>query len=196
MWHTHISLEPTMRRVRYGVAVSLDGYIAGPAGELDYLVSDPAYDQRAFFTAVDTVLMGRRTYEAALQHGARGFPGLRAYVFSRTLRPADHPEVTVVASSAPAVVAALRAEDGKKDIWLAGGGDLFASLLAADVVDTVEVGVSPVLLGRPGVPLLAPALSRPARLELTGSRSYPSGLLIAEYAVVHHASPSVPPKER
>ena len=184
-----------MRRVRYGVGVSLDGYIAGPAGELDYLVSDPAYDQRAFFAAVDTVLMGRRTYEAALQHGARGFPGLRAYVFSRTLRPADHPEVAVVATGAPALVASLRAEEGKKDIWLAGGGDLFASLLAADLVDTVEVGVSPVLLGRSGVPLLAPALSRPARLQLTGSRSYPSGLLIAEYSVVHRSSSAALPNE-
>jgi dihydrofolate reductase len=174
-----------MRRVRYGVGISLDGYIAGPAGELDYLVSDPTYDQRAFFSAIDTVLMGRKTYEAARKHGAGGFPGLRAYVFSRTLRAADHPEVTVVASDAAAVVAALRSEAEGKDIWLAGGGALLASLLAAGVVDTVEVGISPVLLGQPGVPLLAPAppLPVPVRLELTRSQAYPSGLLIAEYAV-------------
>jgi len=165
--------------------MSLDGYIAGPAGGLDFLVSDPSYDQGAFFASIDTILMGRRTYEAALRHGAGGFPGLRAYVFSRTLRPADHPEVTVVASGAAEVVAGLRAEGEGKDIWLAGGGGLLASLLAAGVVDTVEVGISPVLLGQAGVPLLAPAppLPCPVRLELTRSQAYPSGLLIAEYAV-------------
>jgi dihydrofolate reductase len=129
--------------------------------------------------------MGRRTYEAALRHGAGGFPGLRAYVFSRTLQPADHPAVTLVSRGASEVVAGLRAEDGSKDIWLAGGGDLLATLLAAGVVDTVEVGISPVLLGQPGVPLLAPAppLPHPVRLELTRSQAYPSGLLVAEYAV-------------
>ena len=174
-----------MRRVRYGVGASLDGYIAGPAGDLSYLVSDPAYDARAFLGSIDTVLMGRRTYEVARRHGAGGFAGLRAYVFSRTLRPDDHPEVTVVARGAAGVVAALRREPGGKDIWLAGGGGLLATLLAAGVVDTVEVGISPVLLGRPGVPLLAPApaLPHPVRLTLTRSRAYPSGLLVAEYAV-------------
>ena len=112
-----------MRRVRYGVGASLDGYIAGPAGDLSYLVSDPAYDARAFLGSIDTVLMGRRTYEVARRHGAGGFAGLRAYVFSRTLRPDDHPEVTVVARGAAGVVAALRREPGGKDIWLAGGAD-------------------------------------------------------------------------
>ena len=174
-----------MRRVRYGVGMSLDGYIAGPTGDLGYLVSDPAYDQRAFFAAIDTVVMGRLTYEAALRHGARGFPGMRAYVCSRTLAPADHPGVTVVAGDAAAAVAALRAEEGGKDIWLAGGGVLLASLLAAGVVDTVEVGIAPVLLGQPGVQVLAPAppLPGPVRLELTHTRAFPSGLVVAEYAV-------------
>ena len=172
-----------MRRVRYGVGVSLDGYIAGPEGELDYLVSDSAYDQRAFFSSIDTVLMGQRTYDVALKHGAHGFPGMRTYVFSRTLVPEEHPDVTVVAGDAGGVVDALRREDSARDIWLAGGGNLLASLLAANVVDTIEVGISPVLLGRPGVPLLTPVLPVPVRLELTSSRSYPSGLLIVEYAV-------------
>ena len=174
-----------MRRVRYGVGVSLDGYIAGPAGELNYLVSDKSYDPRPFFAAVDTVLMGRLTYEAALRQGARGFPGMRPYVFSRTLRPVDHPDVTIVSSDAAEIVASLRAETEEKDIWLAGGGRLLASLLAEGMVDTVEVGISPVLLGQAGVQMLAPLppLDRPVRLDLTGSRAYPSGLLVAEYAV-------------
>ena len=121
----------------------------------------------------------------------------RAYGRMCSLPPADHPEVTIVAYDAPAIVAALQAEDSSKDIWLAGGGDLFASLLAAGVVDTVEVGISPVLLGRPGVPLLAPALPLPLRLELTATRNYPSGLLVAEYAVrASSVGTPVPPSER
>jgi len=174
-----------VRRVRYGVGISLDGFIAGPAGELDFLVGDPAYDQRAFFASVDTVVMGRRTYEAALRHGARGFPGMRAFVFSRTLPQAQHGEVTVVADDGAEVLRRLRAEDGPKDIWLAGGGALLASLLPAGVVDTIEVGISPVLVGQPGVPMLAPTPPLPhhVRLELIQSRAYQSGLLVAEYAV-------------
>jgi dihydrofolate reductase len=165
--------------------MSLDGYIADERGATSWLVSDPGVDSRAFLSAVDTVLVGRATYEVVLGHGLRSYPGLRTYVFSRTLRPADYPEVTVVANGAAAVVAALRAEPGPKDIWLGGGGILCGHLLAAGLVDTVEVGVSPLLLGRPGVPLLAalPPLPATVRLDLTRSEAMPSGLVVLEYAV-------------
>ncbi len=171
-----------MRRVRYGVGMSLDGYIAGPGDTLDWMISDPAYDQGAFFRGIDTVLMGRRSYEVALRHGGGSAPGMRSYVFSTTLAADEHPDVVVVsADDAAATVAALREEDGK-DIWLAGGGVLFASLLEAGLVDTVEVGIMPALLGG-GVPLL-PSLSRLARLELTHSEAFPSGLVVLHYAVL------------
>src|SRR5215207_9340549 len=107
-----------MRRVRYRVAASLDGYIAGPNGEIDWIVQDPATDLAALFAGFDTVLLGRRTYELTLQPGAPAWPaGWRVYVFSRTLAAAAHPAVTVVGSDAGAVVAELRAEPGR-DIWL------------------------------------------------------------------------------
>jgi dihydrofolate reductase len=124
-----------MRRVRYRVASSLDGYIAGPNGEIDWIVPDPTIDFAALYSAFDTVLLGRHTYELTRQPGAPGWPaGWRVYAFSRTLDPAEHPGVTVVSTDAGAAVAALRAEPGR-DIWLFGGGKLFASLLAASVVD-------------------------------------------------------------
>ncbi|HEV8357417.1 MAG TPA: dihydrofolate reductase family protein, partial [Gemmatimonadales bacterium] len=85
-----------MRRVRYSVAMSLDGYIAGPKGEFDWIVMDPDIDFRALVGAFDTVLLGRKTWEATRQQGgASGMPGMKAFVFSRTLRQSDCPDATV-----------------------------------------------------------------------------------------------------
>jgi dihydrofolate reductase len=104
---------------------------------------------------------------------------MRVYVFSRTLRPEDHPKVTVVNDDAAGVVAALRAEEGDGEIWLFGGGDLFRSLLDAGQVDSVEVTVAPVLLGG-GLPLITPGGA--ARLTLTGTKTYPSGMVTLSYS--------------
>ena len=170
-----------MRRVRYRVAASLDGYIAGPDGEIDWIVHDPATDWAALFAGFDTVLLGRRTYELTRQPGAPAWPsGWRVLVFSRTLIAAEHPSVTVVSADGGAAVAGLRAESGR-DIWLFGGGSLFASLLAAEVVDQVEVAIMPVLLAR-GIPLAAPEAPR-SRLTLTRSDVSPSGIVNLHYDV-------------
>jgi len=167
-----------MRRVRYRVAMSLDGYIAGPRGELDWIVRDPTVDFRAVYAQFDTALLGRRTYELTQQPGAPPWPpGWQVYVFSRTLTPAEHPAVTVVNAEIGATVAALRAAPGL-DIWLFGGGHLFASLLAARLVDELELAVMPVLIGR-GVPL-SPAVPQ-TRMRLTRSDASPSGIVNLRY---------------
>lgn len=140
-----------MRRVRYSVAMSLDGYIAGPKGESDWIIMDPDIDFGARFKQFDTVLMGRKTYEAARTQGGGAMPGMKAYVFSSTLRQADCPDVTVSVSPEE-TIATLKRKSGK-DIWLFGGGGLFRSLLDLGLVDTVEVAIIPVLLGN-GVALL------------------------------------------
>lgn len=176
-----------MRRVRYGVGMSVDGFIADDSGGTDFLVADPAYDSGPFFASIDTVLMGRITYEGAVRQGMRAYPGLTNYVMSRTLRPADYPEVTIVADDVEGIVADLRRGTGK-DIWLCGGGELFRSLVAAGLVDTVELGVSPLLLGRRGTPMIELALSAPLPLRLVRHEALPSGLLILEYAVATGAA--------
>ena len=170
-----------MRRVRYNVAASLDGYIAGPDGEFDWIPSDPTVDFAALFAKVDTVLLGRRSFEITKAGPAPWAPGTRVYVFSHTLRPEDHPGVTVVTEDAGGVVAGLRAEPGEGEIWLFGGGELFRSLLAAGQVDTVEVTIAPILLGG-GVPLLPPGAPRTA-LALAGTHPYPSGMVTLTYTV-------------
>jgi dihydrofolate reductase len=169
-----------MRRIRYRVATSLDGYIAGPKGEADWIIVDPAIDFKAIFKQFDTLLVGRCTYEVMVRAKNAVVPGMKMFVFSRTLRQRDYPDVTIVAENWAETVATLRADSGK-DIWLFGGGLLFRSLLDAGIVDTVEVAVIPVLLGG-GIPLLPPPALQ-AKLKLTGQKVYQTGTVSLEYAV-------------
>jgi len=129
-----------MRRVRYGVAMSLDGYIAGPKGEYDWIVMDPDIDFSVLMGRYDTLLVGRRTYETMLAQGEAGrTPGVELVVFSRTLKPTDHPGVTIVSRDAGEAVRALKAKPGK-EIALFGGGELFRSLLDQGVACTRRPG--------------------------------------------------------
>ena len=170
-----------MRRVRFSVAVSLDGYIAGPNGENDWIVMDPDIDFGAFMSAFDTVLLGRKTYQVTRQQAGSGMPGMRAIVFSRTLVQSDCPGVTISTSPAE-TLAALRQTPGK-DIWLFGGAILFRSMLELRLVNSIELAVIPVLLGN-GLPLLSGA-ARQAKLELTNHRIYPrTGTVFLEYQPV------------
>lgn len=175
-----------MRRVRYSVAMSLDGYISEPNGEADWIVMDPEIDFDTLFKQFDTFLLGRRTFEAMGPAGQGGTPGTKTVIFSRTLRQQDHPRLTIVADEIEEKVAALRAQTGK-DIWLFGGGVLFRSLLEAQLVDTVEVGVMPVLLGS-GIPLL-PSPAKGTKLKLTSHKVYEkTGIVSLEYAIQYARS--------
>jgi len=171
-----------MRRICYQVATSLDGYIAGRDGEFDWIPMDPEVDFAAMFARFDTLLMGRRTFEVARAMGHASLPGKKTVVVSRTMRPEEHPGVTILGEAQLAEgVARLRAEPGT-DIWLYGGGALFRRLLDLGLVDTVELAVVPVLLGG-GVPFLPERQSR-TTLRLTGNRIYAtSGIALLEYAV-------------
>src|SRR5260370_27070958 len=143
---------------------------------------DAEIDFRVIFNQFDTVIIGRRTFEgmARGKKKAGAMPGMKTFVFSRTLRQRDYPTVTIVAEKPEETVAALRSEEGK-DVWLFGGGLLFRSLAEAGLVDTVEVAVIPVLLGG-GIPLL-PAPARQVKLELTEHKVYKTGIVSLTYAV-------------
>jgi dihydrofolate reductase len=171
--------EAAVRRIRYRVAMSLDGYIAGPNGEFDWIIAEPEIDFGALFAQFDTLLVGRGTFEFMAKHGQAAVPGMKIIVFSRTMQQRDFPDVTIVAGKEKETAAALRAKPGK-DIWLFGGGLLFRSFLDAGLVDTVEVAVIPVLLGG-GIPLL-PAPAKLAKLKLTGHKVYKGGTVLLQYS--------------
>jgi len=171
-----------MRRVRFGGAISLDGYIAGPQGEADWILMDPEIDFAALFKQYDTLLIGRRTFTAmAAQGHAAPMPGFSTYVFSRTLRQEDYPDFTIVSADAGGVVQRLREQPGK-DIALFGGGMLFRSLLDAGQVDSVEVSLIPVLLGD-GIPLLPPPYGKVGLKLISHKVLTTTGTISLEYAI-------------
>jgi dihydrofolate reductase len=175
--------------------MSLDGFIAGPNGEADWIVSDPEVDFAALWAQFDTLLMGRLTYEAAVSRlGEAAFKGPKVVVVSRTLDPAHHPDITIIRELTAAQLQSLRThpnasrgktEDEKdvqeKDIWLMGGGALFRTLLEMRQVHTVEVSIMPVLLGS-GIPLL-PSPAHQAILKLSNQKIYRSGIVSLVYEV-------------
>lgn len=176
------------RRLRYQVAVSLDGFIAGPKGEYDWIIMDPAIDFAAMSREFDTAVMGRKTYEVVKGDGHMGMMGgIECVVFSRTLPPSAEKGLRVVADAPANVVRELKAQPGK-DIWLYGGGELFRVLLDAGLVDTVELAVIPVLLGQ-GVPLLPPGAT--TTLVLSDQKVLPdSGIVALAYAVPGGVGPA------
>jgi dihydrofolate reductase len=174
-----------MRKLRYGVATSLDGFIAGPNGEYDWIVPDSGIDFAAMWAQFDIALMGRKTFEIANSMRA-SFSGSvsRWVVVSSTLKAEDYPGITVISTGVAEAVAALKAEPGpepQKDIWLFGGGVLFRFLLDAGLVDAIDVSVMPVLLGS-GIPLLPEG--RRQSLHLETSKTLPSGILLLSYDIV------------
>jgi dihydrofolate reductase len=172
-----------MRTVTYGGACSLDGFITGPGGAMDWLhfSRDVQEVLAAYWATIDTVLMGRKTWEVAARSGgapAMG-PSIVTYVFSRTLRQAP-PGVQLVADEAGEFVRKLKRRRGK-GICVLGGGELARALFQADVIDEVGLNIHPVLLGS-GVPAFHDA-GRRVPLTLVESRVLEGGCVLATWRV-------------
>ena len=173
-----------MRTVTYGAACSLDGFITGPDGAIDWLhmSRDVQALMRDYWATVDTILMGRKTWDFAA--GMGGGPdvggGIVTYVFSRTLPEIARPGVQLVRDDAGAFVRALKARPGK-GICVMGGGELARALLDAGVVDEVGLNIHPVLLGG-GVPMF-PGPGDRVGLELAECRALDGGCAYVKYRV-------------
>ena len=168
-----------MRKILLGVGISLDGYIARPDGDVDFLFTPEDFSMAEFFASVDVNLMGRKTLDAALRLGAKFDAPAANYVFSRTQAAGARDGVTFVNQEPATLVERLRREPGKH-IWLMGGGELAREFLAADLVDEIDLGIVPVLLGA-GIPLF-PAGFPQREFTLVENKTYSRGLIALQYA--------------
>ena len=177
------------RKVIVHIATSADGYIARPDGDLEWLTSRPApegfYGMNAFMKSIDTMVIGRKTYEASLRLGAKFDSRNRSIVFSRRARPADAPAgVEFVSGEIGPFVRRLREQSGK-DIWLMGGGELIASFLDEQAIDEFVISVAPVFIGD-GIPLIA-RRHRDVPLDLHSVERFDDGLVQLHYQIQKHS---------
>ena len=183
-----------MRTVTYGGAVSLDGFLAGVDGSIDWLhfSKDVQQVMTDYWKNVDTILMGRKTYDFAAANTPKKseprkskIPGTHTYVFSRTLKSIDDPNVELVTDDAVDFVRTLKQARGR-DICLMGGGELAQSLLAAGLVDRIGLNIQPILLGA-GIPTFRDPGHR-VKLNLIECRPLEGGCILAQYEVLRAAS--------
>jgi dihydrofolate reductase len=167
-----------MRNVVLGVGISLDGYIARLDGGVDFLFIPKDYSMGDFLATVDAAIMGRKTFDVALKMGGFRGASMKNYVFSRSQPAGDREGVVFVNKRPAAFIRELRKRPGK-NIWLMGGGELAREFLKADLVDELNLGIVPVLLGE-GIPLFPSGF--PQRdFTLAENRTYSKGLIGLRY---------------
>jgi len=171
------------RKIIVYVATSADGYIARPDGDVSWLDRKPVkgnYGMAKFYKKVDTVIMGRKTYEIGVKLGQDGYPGLKNYVFSRAPRRSESSHIEFVNEDVGSFAKRIRKVRGR-NIWLVGGGEVVASFLDAQQIDEFSIHVIPVLIGE-GIPLIQPK-HRNVPLKLLKARSYSDGVVRLHYRV-------------
>ena len=180
-----------MRKVTFGGANSLDNYFARKDDSVDWLMwsDEAALVMKDFWKTIDTVVMGRRTYEVALRMGAGGgaYPGVTNYVFSRTMKPGAKKKASsleFVSEDAAEFVRKLKGQEGK-DICVMGGGLLAKSLFEADLIDEIGFNIHPVLLGS-GIPLFY-EMNHQVDLELIDCKTFKTSCVLVTYRVKHEA---------
>ena len=166
-----------MRPLVCFIAASLDGYIAGPAGEIDWLFNDQDYGYTHFYAGVDTVVMGRKTYDLCLTFGEYPYPDIPNYVWSRTCRGKDA-HASFVSGDIAQALTELKAQEGKA-IWLVGGSALVGEAVKHDLLDKLILSVHPVVLGD-GVPLFPRGLPK-RQFQLVSSKPFYTGLVQLTY---------------
>lgn len=178
-----------MRKVTFGGANSLDNYIARKDDAVDWLMwgKEAAAVMKDYWKQIDTIVMGRKTYEVAIRMGVGGgaYPGMNNYVCSRTLKPSGKKKVKnleFVSEDAAEFVRKLKSQEGK-DICIMGGGLLAKSLFEADLIDEIGFNIHPVLLGS-GIPLFH-EMNRQIDLELIDCKAFKNGTLMVSYRVKH-----------
>lgn len=171
-----------MTEVVYYFAASLDGFIATADGGVEWLApfeaADEDYGYSDFYASVDSVLLGRKTFEQSLTFGPWPYPGKACWVFTHAEMEPPAPEVKMTSASPAEVLTELH-QKGYERAWLVGGAELAGSFRAAGLISEYIVSIIPVVLGG-GIPMLAlPGASE--RLQLIEALPYPSGLIQLRY---------------
>lgn len=165
-----------MRKVTFHVATSLDNYIAGKDGAIDWILGgeEGSSAMAELWQNVDTVVMGRKTYLPVLKTGTAfpTYPGVKNYVFSRTLKESSDPNVEIIREDAAEFVRKLKTKDGQ-DIFVLGGGLFAKSLFEASLIDEVGLNIHPILLGS-GTPLFN-EMNCQVNLELIECKTFKNG---------------------
>ncbi|MDQ2920166.1 MAG: dihydrofolate reductase family protein [Acidobacteriota bacterium] len=174
-----------MRKVTFGGANSFDNYFARKDDSVDWLMwtDEVAPIMSEFWKTIDTVVMGRKTYEVALRMGAGGgnpYPGVKSYVFSRTLKQSSDKNLEIISEDAAEFVRMLKSQEGK-DICVMGGGLLAKSLFEANLIDEIGFNIHPVLLGS-GIPVFH-EMTHQIDLELLECRGLKNGCVMVTYRV-------------
>lgn len=171
-----------MRKVILQVAVSLDGFIEDADGKFDWCFMDDDYGMIEYMKRIDSIVMGRKTYELVLTLGGEtmpGFPKVNEYIVSTTLSKLEGDRI-LVNGNIDEFITDLKQQPGK-DIWLFGGASLTTYFMNNGYVDEIELAVHPILLGS-GKPLFQ-NIDKRIKLTLLKSKPYPSGLIMLSYAV-------------
>ena len=171
-----------MRKVTFGGANSLDNFFARKDDAVDWLLWDKEVDSimKEFWKTIDTVVMGRRTYEVVMKGGTAAYPGVKSYVFSRTLKKSRHKGIQIISEDAAEFVRRLKNQKGK-DICVMGGGLLARSLFEANLIDEIGFNIHPVLLGS-GIPIFH-EMKRQIDLELLDCKTLSNGCIVVTYRV-------------
>lgn len=167
-----------MRKLILYIASSLDGYIARKSGDVDWLFTDQDYGYTDFFASVDTVLMGRNTYEQVLSFGEYPYQESQGFVFSRTQQGDRNLQVEFISSDLVPFIQSLKSVTGK-DIWLVGGGQIIQSCLQSNLIDKFVISLHPIVLGE-GIPLFPSPLTTKS-LILQHCQSFETGLVQLTY---------------
>ncbi|HVE60630.1 MAG TPA: dihydrofolate reductase family protein [Chitinophagaceae bacterium] len=168
-----------MRKIVAGFAISLDGYIAGPDNEYDWIIIDKEIDFAVQMKRFDTYFIGRKTYELSKAMGGNPFGKSKVYIFSNTLTEVEK-TYQLINGDVKEVVNGIKNEKGK-DIAVFGGGELLTSLLNLDLVDEISLAVIPILLGK-GIPFVR-EINKKLPLKLTDSKTYSNGTVQVTYTV-------------
>jgi dihydrofolate reductase len=169
-----------MRKIILNLAISLDGFVEGPNGEYDWCFTDQDYGMIEFLNRIDSIFIGRKSYEVLTKSGVNPFKSKLFFLFSNTIKHSEN-NITLLHSDSENEVMNIKNQKGK-DIWLFGGSELTSCLLKANLIDELQLSVHPILLGK-GKLLFSDIQSR-IQLKLIKNIAYSSGLVQVHYQIL------------